>query len=263
MVDRNPVQGRDDVRDRALAVRVQHFERDDLRIRCDARLVILRVIPVAGDDARDMCPVAVIVVRQGLVVYEIHELRDPLVTVREDSRHAALGEVVVPCSDAGIDDSDADAVALQAVLLNQPCAGRSRRAVVVQGRRAIVVDLENLGTRLELLDLPVGQIQHEAVDDVQVAVADGEALELLRELRAGHQRHDDAADRQRIRFASACYLVIELVFLDVGTLTVGLALGSGPLRTFSSQATRGQRKGQNRKEAEDASAPPNCLASRL
>ena len=75
----HPVQRGDDVADGALAVRVEHLQRDDIRIRRDTGLLAVRVVAVARDDAGDVRAVAVVVVRLSVAADEVDERGDALV----------------------------------------------------------------------------------------------------------------------------------------------------------------------------------------
>ena len=84
----HPVERRDDVADRALAVGVENLEGDDARVGRDAGLLAVGIVSVAGDDARHVRAVAVVVVRSRLAVHEIDELGDALIAVRKLSGRA-------------------------------------------------------------------------------------------------------------------------------------------------------------------------------
>ena len=110
------VERRDDVADVAVAVAVEHLEDDQARARRDAAARAIRIVAVAGDDPGDVRAVAVVVVRERLEVDEVHEMDD------------AIGaEVVVPGGDAGVDDRDADARAVDAEVRARPASPRSSR----------------------------------------------------------------------------------------------------------------------------------------
>ena len=99
----------------------------------------VRVVAVARDDAGDVRAVAVVVVR-------LPTGNSTKSTNCDDARGA---EIVVPVGDAGIDDRDADAGAVEpegfmdpvradgrAGALHRPVTGRSRRMGVTPGRLA-------------------------------------------------------------------------------------------------------------------------------
>ena len=52
----------------------------------DAGFPPLRIMTVAGNDARDVRAVAVVVIRQSAAVHEVHELIDALIAVRKQRR---------------------------------------------------------------------------------------------------------------------------------------------------------------------------------
>ena len=84
------VDRRDDGADRAVALRVERLQRDDVRARRDRVAGAVGVEAVAGDDAGDVRAVAPVVVRLRVAVDEIHEVRDALTLAVRD------GQVVVP-----------------------------------------------------------------------------------------------------------------------------------------------------------------------
>ena len=73
-----PLERRDDVADDAAAVLVEHLQADEVRRRRDPGVRAVRVVAVAGDDARDVRAVAVVVVRLEAVVDEVDEGRHAL-----------------------------------------------------------------------------------------------------------------------------------------------------------------------------------------
>ena len=106
----------------------------------------------------------------------------------------------MPGGDAGVDDGDADAGAGEAkALLNGARAGRDRRSEVMSGSRAIVVDAEDFGPRLELAQNVVRQVHYLPVDDAEASCYAGEPFELLGKRGARNQRDDDARDLAVLR----------------------------------------------------------------
>ena len=101
----------DDVADASGAGAIERFEDDQARVRCDAGSSAARVHTVAGNDAGDMRPVTVVVVRRVAPVDEIDKRVDALQT-------PAAGQIVVPCRDTRIDDGDANTGSVVAELLS-------------------------------------------------------------------------------------------------------------------------------------------------
>ncbi len=111
-VSGHPLERGNDRADGALAVLVEHLQRDERRARRHARLLAFGVVAVAENDARDVRPVTVVVVGKRLSVDEVDEFRHALIAVCELA--AAAGgrrQIVVPARDPGVDDRDADAFA--------------------------------------------------------------------------------------------------------------------------------------------------------
>ncbi len=210
-VDDHPVQRRDDVADAAAAGGIQHLERNQRRARRDARLVAVRVVAVAEDDAGDVRTVTIVVVWQRPSVDEVHELGDALVAVGIRLRRAALGQVVVPGGDAGVDDGDANAGAGVAErALHDASADRDGGAVVVRGDRAIIMNLEDVRLRFELLQQVVWKVEHDAIDDVEF-VESRKSLELGRHGRAGNEGDDHAGGLKRVTRRTTRDLVVHFV----------------------------------------------------
>src|SRR5262249_34519497 len=111
--------------------------------RCGARLPATRVEAIAGDDARDMRSVSVVVVWLRLPVDEVDEPGDALIPEGIERRRT-VGEVVVPRGDARVDDRNVHTGAGQAERLTDGAsADRERRAVVEFRRGTIVVNPED------------------------------------------------------------------------------------------------------------------------
>ncbi len=129
------------------------------------------VVAVAGDDAGDVRAVAVVVVGLRLVVDEVDKLCHALIVDRADlGRSALVAQVVVPASDARVDDRDADAGAVVApLLLGGARADRDRRAAIVARDRTVVVNGQDLRALGDRLDHTVRQFDRHAVDELQAA----------------------------------------------------------------------------------------------
>ncbi len=164
-----PLEGGDDVADDAAAVLIEDFQADQVRRRRDARVRAIRVVAVAGDDAGDVRPVAVVVVGLEAIVDEVDEAGHALAADDTNSRRvAAVGEVVVPARDTRVDDRHADASAVIApLLLRRAGADRDRRAAVVPRNRTIEVDAQHFRALGDLLDDPVRQLDGHAVDELE------------------------------------------------------------------------------------------------
>ena len=164
-----PVEGRDDVADDAAAVLVEHLQADQVRRRRDARVRAVRVVAVAGDDAGDVRPVAVVVVGLRQTVDEVDEAGHALAADDANSRRAAaVAEVVVPAGDARVDDRHADAGAVIApVLLRRAGADRDRGAAVVPRIGRSKWTLSTSERSADLLDDAVRQLDGHAVDELE------------------------------------------------------------------------------------------------
>ena len=81
--------------------------------RRDARLLAVRVVAVAGDDAGDVRAVAVVVVRQARPLTKSTNFATRWLPYGKS--FDVVGQVVVPARDARVDDRDADAGAVVAV----------------------------------------------------------------------------------------------------------------------------------------------------
>src|ERR1700687_1552579 len=79
---------------------------------------------------------------------------------------------------------------------------------------------EDFWVRFELTDNAIRQVEHMAVDDIELPVCPGEPCELLRQLRARHERDDDAGEVLRIEAATTRGLVVELVVTRAGVRPV-------------------------------------------
>ncbi len=153
---------------RADAVRVQHLQRDDRRLRGDPGLFAkVRVVAVAGNDPR----------RRGShgrcrrTAY-CGRPRNRRTSGRADCRTETAASSTCrdrsSCQfgDARIDDRDADARAVIAVRRSDGHrADGHRRAVVEAGGRTVIVNAENLGQLFELLQDAVRQVERQTVDD--------------------------------------------------------------------------------------------------
>ena len=189
-VGEHPVERLDDVADPALTVRVEDLQHGEAGIGRDPGVLPVRVEAVSGNDARHVRAVAVIVIRQRLAADEVDEGRHPLVAVRIE-RCRAAGEVVVPARDARVDDRHTDAGAGKAeTAIDFPRPDRQRRAVVRAGRRPVVVHVEHVRMRRQLLQRAVRQLEHLSVDEAQQAVLFRVVLELVGQLCARVERHD-------------------------------------------------------------------------
>ena len=91
----------DDVADVAATGAVQDFEHHQVRGWCNAGPRAARIEAVAGDDAGDVCAVAIVVVRGVEPVHEVDEMID----ARSTSRR---GEIVMRGRHTRVDDRDAD-----------------------------------------------------------------------------------------------------------------------------------------------------------
>ncbi len=103
------VDRRNRVADVAVAVLVERPQDEQVRPWCDPPSCAVRVVTVAGDDSGDVRAMAVAVVRLGLEVDEVDELRDPV-----------AAQVVVRACDPRIDDGHANASAVHAQVLGHP-----------------------------------------------------------------------------------------------------------------------------------------------
>ena len=166
-----PLEGGDDVADDAAAVLIEHLQADQVRRRRDARVRAVRVVAVAGDDAGDVRPVAVVVVGLQAIVDEVDKARHALAVDHPDvARVALIAQVVVPARDTRVDDRHADAGAVIApLLLRRAGADRYGRAVVVPRNRTIEVDAQHFRALGDLLDDPVRELDGHAVDEPQPA----------------------------------------------------------------------------------------------
>ena len=170
-VRNRPLEGSNDVADDAAAILIEHLQADDVGRRSDAGAGAVRVIAVAGDDARHVRAMPVVVVRRRQSVDEVDERRRPLAV---HHAHLAVGalirHVVVQGGDAGVDDRDADAGAVVAVLLTDGAgADRHRGTIEVLAGRPIVVDADDFRALGQGLDDPVRQLHDHAVDQLQLA----------------------------------------------------------------------------------------------
>ena len=107
----DPLEGRDEPRVFTLAVRVEDLEGEQIDAGSDAR----HEIPVVsgGEDPGDVGPVAVVVERVGVAVEEVVAARVDTVELRV--HHVGhVDRVVMDVVDAGIDDRDLDATAVDA-----------------------------------------------------------------------------------------------------------------------------------------------------
>ncbi len=85
----HPVERRDRVADRAAALGVENLERDQCGIGRYPCMTTERIMAVSRDDAGDVRPMALVVVRGGGAVDEIDERGDALVAVRIHGRRAS------------------------------------------------------------------------------------------------------------------------------------------------------------------------------
>ena len=79
----------------------------------------------------------------------------------------------------------------------------------MSGSRAIVVDAEDFGPRLELAQNVVRQVHDLPVDDAEASCYAGEPLELLGNRGARNKRDDDARDLAGIALTTPDKLAIE------------------------------------------------------
>ena len=237
VIRQHPVERGDDAADGAVAVRVEHLERDQARLGGRARLLATRIVAVARDDAGDVRAVAVVVVGLRPAVHEVHELRHALIAV--GIQHGrGVREVVVPRRDAGVDHGNADAGARKAEhLANHARADRHRRPVVEFRGGTIVVDAEHRRMLRHLAEQPIGQIDDLSVDDPELPLALRERGELRRQLRAGHEL-DDHTGRARLAVGrrAGFEFCIELIR---GSARVGVPRHRPPGRA-AVQALRGR-----------------------
>ena len=139
------VDGRDDVADVAVAGAVERLEHDELGAGRDAAARAVRVEAVAGDDARDVRAVAVVVVGED---WPLTKSAKWTMRRSRSSCHAI---------DAGINGGDADVQAGDAEVLGDPSrAGGGRRQVERAADGAIEADAGNFGPSRELVERGVG-----------------------------------------------------------------------------------------------------------
>ncbi len=98
---------------------VEDFEDDQVCGRRNPAARAVRVVATARDDARDVSPVAVVVVRRWLEVDEVGKVHDTI-----------AAEIVVPRRDARVDDGDADASAVKSEILPHPGRADGRRGAL-------------------------------------------------------------------------------------------------------------------------------------
>src|SRR5712691_3489600 len=259
----HPVGRLDDVADRALAVRVQHFQRDEIRVRRHTRLTAVRIVAVARDDAGDVRAMTLIVVRRDLAVHEVDERLHPLIAVRIQ-RRGAVRQIVVPRRDPRVDDRDADAGAREAErAVHGESTRRQRRRVVRLRERTVVADVENVRMLRQPLDQPVGQAERLTVDDPEPLVGVRVLLELGRKLRTRFQRDDDLALRQcRVVVGTISQFLIELAMVSsLGVRTTGAAPGRTSVVRARGQGVGGQAEHEHRHGGQRALWSPDRLAS--
>ncbi len=180
-VDRPPERG-DDVADDAATVLVEHLQADEVRRRRDPGVRAAGIIAVAGDGARDVRAVAVVVVRLQAIVHEVDEGRHALPVDHSHLVVAALvREVVVPVGDARVDDGNADAGAVVApLLLRRARTDRNGGAIVVLRNVAIEVNAQYFRALGDLLDDAVRELNGHAVDELELtADPSAELFDLL------------------------------------------------------------------------------------
>jgi hypothetical protein len=123
--------------------------------------------------------VAVVVVRLRAAVHEVDEFGDALIAVRIIAA-ARVRQIVVPRGHTRIDYRETDAGTGEAEqILDGARADGDRRPIVVRENRAVVVHAEHARIRAELLEQPVRQFEHDAIDDVEF-FRSREAAELRR-----------------------------------------------------------------------------------
>ena len=264
VVGEDPVQRGDDVADRAVAVAVEHLQRNQVRLGRRAAFLAVRIVAVARDDAGDVRAVPVVVVRRGVPVDEVDELHHALVAVGIQ-RAGRTGQVVMPAGDAGVDDRDADARPGEAQrVANDLRAHRQRRAVVELGRRPVVVQAEHRRVHGEFGEEAIRQFDGEPVDDAELPVA-LRILHVLRRQRGARLQLDDYLRlvRRISPLGAERQLVIELVRLDVGVGTAGDGFAAliAVLTPFGHRA-RSQPQNQDGDGGEDPLRTPNGLLSR-
>ena len=157
----------------------------------------MRIVTVAGDDAGHVRAMAVVVVGRPAPVDEIDEELD----ARPPA--PALGKVVVPRVDAGIDNGDADPASVVAVG-GSGGAGANRLPRALEGAKRGTVVREAVDERTggDERQYGVGNVDHDAVDDRQhqphgcAELAD--ERHDLREHRARDRADDDARASGRV-----------------------------------------------------------------
>ena len=170
------------------------------------------VVAVAGDDARDVRAVAVVVVGLRRAVHEVDERGDALVAADPDRRGCCrVGEVVVPGGDAGVDRPrrrcrrrrsrrlccTVRAPTVAATVAIEPMVGRS--SSIAQRRR---------DARASFLSMPVRQLDDQPVDqradggraarracELGAASAPGLSVTMTRDQPARGRRGRSAPDR--------------------------------------------------------------------
>ena len=100
---------------------IEHFEDDELSAGGDTCNAAVGVGAVTRDDAGDVCAVAEAVFRDnagaGDAPGEVNDIAGKVYIVDHALTAAAIGEIVVPADDAGVDYGDADPGAINAKIL--------------------------------------------------------------------------------------------------------------------------------------------------
>src|SRR5262249_3953005 len=144
------VDGGDHVADVALAGAVEHFLDEQRGARGDAPAATARVVAAPREDAGDVRAVAVVIVGRGPEADEVDELDD-----------AVRAQVVVPRGDAGVDDGNADAAAVEPERLLH-VSGSDCGAGALEGalHTSIEADAADGGIVRQLVEHPIGDVGH-------------------------------------------------------------------------------------------------------